>query len=35
MITKELLSYMYVQKNRENYEDQLLQGEKVEGPFLG
>ena len=34
-ITQELLSY--VQQNRENYEDQLplLQGEKVEGPFLG
>lgn len=32
-VTQEFLSY--VQQNRENYEDQLLQGEKVEEPFLG
>ena len=31
-ITKELLSY--VQENIKNYEDRLLQGEKVDGPFI-
>ena len=31
-ITQELLSY--VQLNVKNYEDRLLQGEKVDGPFI-